>query len=249
MSLIEITPFQWGLAILSAFCFGMSKTGFGGIAVLGVLLMAQILPVRESTGVVLPMLITADLYAVYVFRSHVVWKTLWKILPGSVLGITLGWYFMPIIPMRSFGPLIGWLIIGLLVLTVFQKYSTALQKVAGEHPVVAWPLGILAGFITMIANAGGAVITIYLLACRLPKYEFVGTAAWFFFLCNLIKVPFSISLGLITPQTLMLNAALIPAILCGLFLGKFLLSKVNQSLFEWLLIVLSFLGSLRLVLS
>jgi uncharacterized membrane protein YfcA len=99
----------------------------------------------------------------------------------------------------------------------------------------------------MLANAAGPAMTVYLLASRLPKYEFVGTAAWFFFFINLIKVPFSMSLGLITPNTLLFNLMLAPAVLVGLFSGKFLLSKINQTHFEWLLIALSLLGALKLI--
>lgn len=247
MTLSDITTIQWVFAFLSAACIGLSKTGFGGIAVPGILLMAQVLPVRESTGVVLPLLILADLYAIRAFRSYVKWKVLLKLLPPAVIGIALGWFLMPLIPAHDFGPLIGWLIIALLVVAILQKLTPHLQKIAGDHPAIAWPLGLIAGCTTMIANASGAVVTIYLLACRLPKYEFVGTGAWFFFIMNVIKVPFSASLGLITPSTLIFNFTLIPGIACGLILGRFLLGKINQQAFEWTLIALSLLGSLRLV--
>ena len=75
------------------------------------------------------------------------------------------------------------------------KFAPRLMNFAVEHPGIAWPFSWLAGSTTMIANAAGPVMTIYLLACRLPKFEFVGTAAWFFFAINLLKVPFSASLG------------------------------------------------------
>jgi uncharacterized membrane protein YfcA len=154
---------------------------------------------------------------------------------------------MPRIPTGLFTPVIGWIILALLLLTILQKCSTQLQKIVADHPVVAWPLGLLAGISTMLANAAGPAMTVYFLANRLPKYEFVGTAAWFFFLINIIKVPFSTSLGLITFQTLLFNLLLAPAVLIGLFAGKFLLGKINQKAFEWLLIGLSLIGALRLI--
>jgi hypothetical protein len=243
----DITAFQWTCAGFSALCIGLSKAGFGGIAIAGILLMTQVIPPRESTGVILPMLILADVFAVHAFRKFAVWRVLLKILPPAVAGVALGWFFMPEIPAEVFTPLIGWMLISLLVLTVLQKCSRRLQGVVAEHAVVAWPLGLLAGISTMLANAAGAVMTIYLLACRLPKYEFVGTAAWFFFLINVIKVPFSTSLGLITRETLLFNLILAPAVVAGVTLGRILLTKINQQVFEWMLIVLSLLGSLRLV--
>jgi uncharacterized membrane protein YfcA len=246
------TPFdlstqQWFYAALASACVGISKSGFGAMAIPGILLMTQVMSARESTGVILPMLILADLFAVHAFRKFTVWRLLVKILPAAVLGVVVGWWLMPLIPAGLFTPVIGWIILALLLLTILQKCSSQLQEIAADHPAASWPLGLLAGVSTMLANAAGPAMTVYLLASRLPKYEFVGTAAWFFFFINLIKVPFSASLGLITPQTLLFNLLLAPAVLIGLFLGKLLLGKINQKAFEWLLIGLSLLGALRLI--
>lgn len=245
--LFDLATEQWLFAILSAACVGISKSGFGAMAIPGILLMTQVMPARESTGIILPMLILADIFAVQAFRKFTVWALLLKILPAAVFGVVLGWWLMPRIPVGFFTPVIGWIILGLLLLTVLQKTSSKLQDIAAGHHAIAWPLGLLAGVSTMLANAAGPAMTVYLLAARLPKYEFVGTAAWFFFFINLIKVPFSISLGLITPNTLLFNFMLAPAVLVGLFSGKFLLGKINQTHFEWLLIALSLLGALRLI--
>lgn len=227
-------------------CLGMSKAGFGAMAIVGILLMTNVFPVRESTGVILPMLILADVFAVAAFRRFTVWGILIKILPPTLAGVILGWWLMPLIPHDIFSKIIAVLVIVLLGLSAAQKVSNRLQSVAGEHPAIAWPLGMIAGITTMLANAAGAVVTVYLLACRLPKYEFVGTAAWFFLIVNVFKVPFSASLGLITPTTLVFNAILIPAVVGGLYAGRFLLGKINQQAFEWMLIILSLLGSIRL---
>lgn len=245
--LFDLATEQWLFAILSAACVGISKSGFGAMAIPGILLMTQVMPARESTGIILPMLILADIFAVQAFRKFTVWALLLKILPAAVFGVVLGWWLMPRIPVGFFTPVIGWIVLGLLLLTILQKTSSKLQDIAAGHPAIAWPLGLLAGVSTMLANAAGPAMTVYLLAARLPKYEFVGTAAWFFFFINLIKVPFSISLGLITPNTLLFNLMLAPAVLVGLFSGKFLLGKINQTHFEWLLIALSLLGALRLI--
>lgn len=244
----DLSAFQWTIAALAGLGLGISKSGFGGMAMIGILLMAQIIPARESTGVILPMLILADVFAVRAFHHHAVWRVLWRIMPAAVAGVILGWVAMPLIPASMFAPVIGWIVTALLALMILQKCSSRLQKIAAEHPAIAWPLGVMAGFTTMVANAAGAVMTIYLLACRLPKYEFVGTAAWFFFLINVFKIPFSASLGLITPRTLLFNATLAPAVIAGVFLGRYLLGKINQRAFEWLLIAMALAGSLRLAL-
>jgi uncharacterized membrane protein YfcA len=243
---LDLTGLQWVFAVLSALCVGFSKAGFGAFAILGILCMAQILPPRESTGVILPMLILADVFAVRAFSRHLVREHLWKLLPPTVVGIAIGWLGMPIIPNGAFGPVIGWILVGLLAISILQKTSSSGSLARSPGTLATSLLGLLAGVSTMLANSAGSVVAVYLLACRLPKYEFVGTAAWFFFIANLVKVPFSAQMGLITADTLHFNLMLAPAVLAGLWIGRILLEKMPQSAFDWTLIVLSLLGSLRL---
>lgn len=245
----QLTMAQWALTFTAAICIGMSKTGFGGMGMIAVLLMASVLPVRESTGAVLPLLIVADLFAVHAFRRFTVWRHLARLLPPAAVGIVCGWLVMRHLDARVFAPVIGWTVIVLLFLTIIQKVSSRTAGFVSEHPAAALATGWAAGVTTMIANAAGAVMTIYLLACRLPKMEFVGTAAWFFFVINLAKVPFSASLGLINGQSLLLNAILVPGVVAGTVAGRLLLGKINQATFEWLMIAFSFAGALRLAFS
>lgn len=238
---------QWACALGAAVCIGLSKTGFGGVSMVAILLMANVLPVRESTGVVLPLLIVADVFAVRAFRQFTVWRHLVRMALPALAGIVAGWWLMGKIPAAIFGPVIGWTVVGLLGITVAQKTWAKVPALFAEHPAFAWPVGVLAGVTTMLANAAGAVMTVYLLACRLPKMEFVGTAAWFFLLINVVKLPFSASLGLITPSSLLLNLCLVPGVVAGVFAGRALLGKINQPLFEVLMIVFSLAGAIRLI--
>ena len=245
----DLTPVDWLLALAAAVGIGMAKAGFGGLGMVAILIMARVLPARESTGAILPMLILADVFAVYTYRAHAKGSLVLRMLLPALVGIICGWLLMPHIPAKNFGPFIGWLTLALVVLVLVQKFAPRVMNLAVEHPGIAWPFGWLAGSTTMIANAAGPVMTIYLLACRLPKFEFVGTAAWFFFAINLLKVPFSASLGLINSASLKMNLWLAPAVIGGILLGRWLLGKINQAVFEWLMIVFSLLGALRLVLS
>ena len=99
----------------------------------------------------------------------------------------------------------------------------------------------------MLANAAGPIIAIYCVAVGLPKFELVGTSAWFFFIINAFKVPFSVALGLIHGQTLALNAILSPAILFGMFVGRWLTTHIPQRLFDGLLLVFAAVAALRLI--
>ena len=81
----------------------------------------------------------------------------------------------------------------------------------------------------MMANAAGPVFALYTLAVALPKLEMVGTSAWFFFLINAFKVPFSLWLGLIHGATLTLNILLLPAILAGVFMGRWVVRRLASA--------------------
>ena len=240
---------SWIIAILAAVCIGLTKSGFGGFGVIAILLMAEIIPARESTGAVLPMLIAADLMAIGSFHRHVAWKDFWKLLPTTFLGLCAGWFLMGRVPAAMFGHLLGWMVLAMMALVLWQRFDRRVLSSITHHPLLASLSGFLAGVTTMVANAGGPAMTFYLLARGLDKMAFVGTCAWFFFVTNLVKLPLSWSLGLITQKSLLLNALLLPAVATGMLLGRYFLGKVPQGPFEWLLIVTATASALKLILS
>lgn len=239
---------QWAACVAAALCAGLSKTGLGGLGMVAVVLMASAMPARASTGALLTVLITADLFAVTFFRRHAVWPLVLRLLPAALAGIVTGWILMPLVPEGAFRPLIGWVTLALLGLLLVQR-SARFETAAASHPAFSLPAGWLGGVTTMLANAAGPVMTIYLLACRLRKMEFVGTAAWFFFAVNLAKVPFSVSLGLVTPDSLRLTAVLAPVVVLGACCGRWILHRIDQRLFDALLLVFTAAGALRLILA
>jgi uncharacterized protein len=232
---------------LAGYLTGLGKSGFGGMGLLALWLVAEVFPARESTGIILPILILADIFSVWWFRQHTVWRHVWGLLPPAVLGVILGWWLMPQIPAEGFRRLIGAIILLMTGLMILNRAWPAFRNLTLQHPGLLWPTGLLAGVTTMLANAAGPIATLYLLACRLPKLEFVGTAAVFFFAINLIKVPFSASLGLITWSTLLWSLSTLPLIYLGIQSGRWLLHRISQNLFEALLLLFTLAGGLRLV--
>ncbi len=107
--------------------------------------------------------------------------------------------------------------------------------------------GITAGFATMTANAAGALMTIYFLAIGLPKLTNVGTGAWFFLFVNIFKIPFSVHLGLITPDSLRMDALLLIPMIPGALLGPVILKRINQTAFEIMVLAFTILAAIRLL--
>ena len=242
----------WILATLAAVVVGLSKTGVPGLGMLAVAIFANFIPAKQSSGFVLPLLIFGDIVAVSSYRRHTEWKHLWKLFPWTAAGVILGWATMHHIDNRQAQLLIGSIVVVLVGLHVWRKRHAATQATpaaeATDHGAWFAPtIGVLAGFTTLIANAAGPLMAIYLLAMHLPKMAFVGTSAVFFLLLNLFKVGFMVNLGLITTDSFSFNLALAPAVLAGAFLGRWLLPRVPQAWFERVALALSAAAGLKLL--
>ena len=244
-------PLLWFFAALGAFMVGVSKAGITGLSILSIALFNHVFPSsKQASGLVLPLLIFGDFVAVFSYRKHTQWRYLWRLFPWTAAGVVLGYFTLGRISDHTARILIGWIIVALAVLSFWRKYVSAPteEKTPSFHWSVGAAIGMTAGFITLVANAAGPLMAIYLVAMRLPKMEYVGTAAVFFMLLNLFKVPFMVDLGLITTQSFGFNLALAPAVLIGAFAGRWLLKHVNQNLFEVLVLLLSAIGGILLIL-
>ena len=184
----EITPTAWILAYGAAFIIGLSKAGIKGIAVMNVTLMALAFGAKESTGMVVPLLILADVFAVIYYNRHTQWKYVFKVLPWMILGVLIGVVIGKDLPEKFFK--IGMSII--IITTVFMMYwwDRKKSRTVPTHWAFASSIGTIAGITTMVGNLAGAFSNIYFLAIRLPKNHFIGTAAWLFLIINIIKLPF-----------------------------------------------------------
>jgi uncharacterized membrane protein YfcA len=243
-------PLQWVCAVLGALMVGISKAGITGLSILSVALFTHVFPSsKQASGLVLPLLIFGDFVAVLSYRTHTQWRYLWKLLPWTAAGVVLGYFALGHISDKTTRTLIGAIIVSLCVLGYWRRYlSMPTRETAGPtHWTLAAAIGIVAGFITLIANAAGPLMAIYLVAMRLPKMQFVGTAAVFFMVLNLFKVPFMVDLGLITPESFKFNLILAPAVLIGAFAGRWLLIRINQQLFEKLVLGFSAIAGIMLI--
>jgi uncharacterized membrane protein YfcA len=218
------------------------------LGILPVALFANVLPARESTGALLPLLLCGDVIGVTIYRKHASWPHLWRLFPWVIVGVIAGFFALGRVNNAHIQRLIG---IILLVMALLYWWRGSQQgDLASRLPHSLWVaalMGILAGFTTMVANAAGPVMILYLLAIGLPNLIFIGTSAWFFLLVNAFKVPFSVKLGLITPPSLLMDAILLLPMIPGAMLGPRLLAHINQRLFERMVLALTLAGVVRLL--
>src|SRR3984893_14526936 len=229
---------------------GISKPGSTEFGILSVALCTYVFPSsKQASGLVLPLLIFGDIVAVLSYRTHTQWRYLWKLMPWTAAGVVLGYLALEQISDRTTRIMIGAIIVSLCALGYWRRYLSAQTQEATEtwHWALGAALGVVAGFITLIANAAGPLMSIYLVAMRLPKMQFVGTAAVFFMVLNLFKVPFMVKLGLITPQSFGFNLALAPAVFLGALAGRWLLILLTPRLFENLVLGLSAVAGILLI--
>ncbi len=238
---------QWWLLVVGAFCAGLAKGGLGGFGFVPIIILATVYPAKISTGVLLVQLICADLIAVWVFRRHADWQQLRRVIGPALVGVMCGAVLLGLVPERLFRPILGGMILLLIVVQLLRTRMRCWVETPSRSPLFAWSMGGLAGITTMLANAAGPVMALYFLALRLPKMAFVGTGAWFFFVLNLCKVPFSVGLGVMPLWSLTLAVIVSPAIAVGVVAGRWVVSRLPQAIFEWLVLAFAIVGGAKLI--
>jgi hypothetical protein len=238
----------WLLLATAAFGIGITKSGFSGVSLVHVLIFAYVFGAKASTGIVLPMLIAGDTMAMLMFGQHADWRYVRRMFPPALLGVIAAWLLMDVMSESYYRPTIGCIILALAVMQLARKFKEEWFTHIPHSHCFAWVMGILVGITTMLANAAGPVYGLFLIAIGLPKKEFVGTAAWFFLLLNLIKIPFSWNLGLIRMETLLLNVVLLPGIYIGLIAGSAIAKRIGQREFEAAIIALAGFAGLHMLL-
>lgn len=215
----SLTAAQWVTIILAAMCIGMSKTGVQGMMLLIVPFMAMAFGAKESTGVILPMLCMADIIAVTYYKRIADWKTVLRLLPTAILGFFIAIAVDKMVPAPQFKKLMGATLALALAVMFWNEFSGKEHKWMDRWWYSAL-FGLLGGFTTMIGNAAGPVMAVYLLSMRKDKMSYVGINAWFFLVVNLLKVPLQIFVWHnISWSSFSLDALMLPVILIGAFIG------------------------------
>jgi uncharacterized protein len=245
--MLDLDPFGYFVVGLSAFIIGAAKTGIPGIGILPTLLMAQVLPAQKSTGALLGILILGDLFAAGYHRHNANWSHMVRLLPAAFAGIIAGYFALGAINDAQLKPIIGAIVLVMLGLNYWRTRGRDGNLHIPSQWWFAAGLGFMAGLTSMMANAAGPIMVIYLLAMRLPKVEFVGTSAWFFFVVNWLKVPFSAKLDLMTAESVRLDLMMLPVIAVGAVVGIFFLKRIPQKAFNTVVQVLAAAAAVKLL--
>ncbi|MEU6574762.1 sulfite exporter TauE/SafE family protein [Streptomyces sp. NPDC046805] len=253
MTLWHISGWEFAALAFAALLVGFSKTAVSGANTVSLAVFAAILPARASTGILLPVLIVGDVLAVVTYRRHTHWPTLWRLFPAVAVGVVAGTLYLMWADDGTVRISIGAILLLMAAVTLWRRRRAGAE---GEPEAVtsragrtrAHAYGVLGGFTTMVANAGGPVMAMYLLSAGFRKLGFLGTSAVFFLIVNVSKVPFSAALGLIDGRSLLLDAALAVFVVPGAVIGRWAVKRINQRLFEQLVIAATIVGGLQLLL-
>ncbi|MCX6019039.1 MAG: sulfite exporter TauE/SafE family protein [Chloroflexi bacterium] len=253
----NLTPAQWALGILAGVIAGASKTGVPGIGILVAVMLPAIFPSREAIGATVPILIFADLFAVRWYSRYTRWDKLTELMPSVVVGMVVGAVVLFALGESSGAKVSINLLIGIVVLAMIVIYVLRLSLGNAMLPTskpVMRAIGAGAGLSTTVSNAAGPLMSIYMTSLGLEKTEFMGTSAWYFFIFNLTKIPMYLLLDWLTPahplftlRGVTFAALMFPAVLVGVFVGRWLLTRVSQKVFNIITIVGASLGALRLI--
>lgn len=242
MAQFNLSWLNWVLAFFAAFLLGMGKAGIKGLGVVIVLIMAIVFGGKPSTGVLIPLMIVADIFAVFYYHRHTQWQYLIKLLPTMFLGVLIGVWIGNDISEVLFKQIMAVLILVTLAIMVIMEKKKSND--IPSHWTFSSGMGLLSGVTSMIGNLAGSFADIYFLAMRLPKNEFIGTAAWLFFIINVFKLPFHIFVWkTVTVETIGLNLILIPGIVIGFFMGVKIVKLINNSLYRKFIFIATALGA------
>ena len=237
----------YALAVPAVILLGLSKGGFAGMGALSLPLLALAIDPVRAAAITLPILIAQDVVGVWAFRRTVDWRLLGWMLPGSMLGIALGYWFAASVSSAAVMAMVGAISI------LFGAYRLRGARHAAPRDRARWPdwigslFGIASGFTSQIAHAGQPPFQLWVLPRNLPRDMLVGTTALFFAATNWIKVPAYWALGQFTAANVMTSAALLPLALVSTVAGVWLVRRVDAARFYTAIHVLMILFGTALV--
>lgn len=245
MDLSTLSTLTWITLIAAAALTGLAKTAVPGLASVTAALFALVLPAKESTDIMLAQLLIGDAIALWAYRHDANTAVVRRIVPSVLAGVGLGAILLAVSTQAQMRRAIGTILLLLVIVTLTQRRWGTPH--VGQRRIARAIYETLAGFTTMAANAGGPLTSIYFLASRFSVSEFLGTTAWFFFTVNIIKAPFTISMGLLRTEHLPLIELLAPIVLACAWAGRRLTARISLRVFKPLVIATTLVATVPLL--
>lgn len=235
------------LVILSAgLITGFSKFSVGGMGLLILPVIMIAFPGPQALGIILPMYLITDIFAVISYRKNISWPLLWRLLPLCLAGMLLGGWFLSNLDANQFTLLLALMIIAMLVLSiVMDSFKSNFMR----HPLMASVIGFIGGVVSVISNAAGPLFSIYFMEQKLDKATYVSTRSWAFLLINLAKIPLLLSIGLLSVESTLISLQSLPALVVGALIGYWLLKRLNLNQFKWLIRIMASIAVTKLMLT
>lgn len=246
----ELSYSSFAILLLVALLIGMAKTGVHGAGMMSVPILANVFGGQMSSGMMLPMLVLADVLGVWYYHRHASWQHLKVLFPWAAAGIVLGTIVGNYIDDRTFKVIMASIIFSSIAIMVWlEKNRNDADEAVPHKKWFGVATGVAGGFTSMVGNLANSVMAVYLLAARLPKNAFIGTTAWFFLVVNWFKVPFHIFFWhTITVNSLLLDLITLPAIILGAWLGIFIVGKISEKFYRWFIISMTVVAAALMLL-
>ena len=244
-----LTPGNLVLLLIVALIIGMAKAGISGMGIAMIPIMALIFGAKESTGVILPMLIVADIMSVIYYRKNAVWRHVIRVLPWVAIGLVIAMITGNHINSKQFRVVMMSVVWIMLILMIVNDLRKKAESEIPDNKFFRFLIGIAGGFATMIGNAAGPVFTLYFLSLRLPKKEFIGTGAWLYLIVNTGKLPLQIlAWKNITTSTFLIDLIVVPFIALGIFTGIRIVKLLPENVYRYFVIITTLVSSVLLFL-
>ena len=235
------------MVIFVAFLISLSKGGLGGmLGALATPMLVLVMPANQVLGLLLPILLLADAFAIALHWGKWNRRLVWLLIPGAVMGVTVGTYFIANAPTNI-------LKLGLAIITlVFVFYKLVEKRLLAslkyeERPWHGWLAGTVGGFASSLAHSGGPPISIYLMLQEVTPSIFNATSVLFFAILNWIKVPYYLYIHLFDFQQLWRIAWIAPIIPLGVWIGRWMGTNISKEVFDRIIVALLVLTALLLI--
>ena len=222
---------------------GFSKFSVGGMGLLILPILMIAFPGPEALGIIVPIYVITDLMAISMYRSQIAWGVVARLLSLGVLGVVLGGWLLSGVDAQQYTLMLGIMIVGILALgIVLDRRPASFMR----HPFAAYLTGFLAGTISLIANAAGPIVSLFMLEQKLSKESYVSTRAWGFLFINLAKIPMLWYLGLMDWQSTLISLQCLPGLIIGAVIGYWVLRRLNLNQFKWLIRGMASIAAIKL---